>query len=81
MKIMLSELKAGEKAVIYSVNTELLMKQRLQDIGFIKGSEIHLVHSGPSGNPKAYFIKGSVIALRNCDAQKICVIKRGGERE
>lgn len=79
MNISLCELKIGECAVIDDINTDYSLKQRLQDIGLIKGSMVKVLHSSPCGNPRAYLIKGCVIALRNCDAKKILVTKRGGE--
>lgn len=77
MNFTLSELKTGETAIINNVTTDELFKKRLFDIGVIKGSVVKVLHSSPCGDPRAYLIKGCVIALRNCDAQKISVIKRG----
>lgn len=77
MQMTLYDLKIGETALVIDINTDICLKQRLRDIGLIKGSEIKALHSSPSGNPRAYLIKGSVIALRNCDAQKIIVLKCG----
>lgn len=77
MQITLNNLQVGETACVAEVNTEKALKQRLCDIGFLKNSEVKVVHSSPSGNPRAYLIRGSVIALRNCDAEKITVTKEG----
>ena len=77
MNITLCELKIGETGVIVNMQTDNGLKKRLQDIGLIKGSEIKVLHSSPCGNPRAYLIKGCVIALRNCDAKKI-LVSRGG---
>lgn len=77
MQMTLYDLKIGETALVIDINTEICLKQRLRDIGLIKNSRIKLLHISPSGNPRAYLIKGSVIALRNCDAQKIIVLKCG----
>ena len=77
MQMNLYDLKIGETAIIVDINTDRGLKQRLQDIGLIKKSEIKVLHSSPCGNPRAYLIRGSVIALRNCDAQKITVSKGG----
>ena len=77
MQITLYDLNIGETALVIDINTDICLKQRLRDIGLIKNSEIKVLHCSPSGNPRAYLIKGSVIALRNCDAQKIKVLKSG----
>ncbi|MGN1316495.1 MAG: ferrous iron transport protein A [Acutalibacteraceae bacterium] len=69
----------GELATVTSVNTQLSLKQRLYDIGLVPGSKIKVVHQSPAGNPRAYLVKGAVIALRNCDAQNITVRVEGNE--
>jgi ferrous iron transport protein A len=80
MIITLCELKIGETGVIVNIETDKALKKRLQDIGLIRGSKIKPLHSSPCGNPRAYLIKGCVIALRNCDAEKI-LVSRGGACE
>ena len=77
MQMTLYDLNIGETALVIDINTDICLKQRLRDIGLIKNSEIKVLHCSPSGDPRAYLIKGSVIALRNCDAQKIKVLKSG----
>lgn len=69
----LNKISTGEFAVVEAVDTALSLKQRLYDIGLVPGTKVKVVHQSPSGNPRAYLIRGSVIALRNCDAEKIIV--------
>lgn len=69
----LNKILTGEFAVVTSVDTELSLKQRLYDIGLVPGTRIKVVHQSPSGNPRAYMVRGAVIALRNCDAENIFV--------
>lgn len=73
MVISLDKLKNGCTATVLSIKTNASLKQRLMDIGFVKGATVKAVHQSPSGNPRAYLIKGVVIALRNCDASEIVV--------
>lgn len=73
MVISLDKLKNGCTATVLSIKTSANLKQRLMDIGFVKGATVKVVHQSPSGNPRAYLIKGVVIALRNCDASEIVV--------
>ena len=73
MQLSLYELKIGETGIVTDIFTNKAFKQRLQDIGLTKNSKVTVLHSSPCGNPRAYLIRGSVIALRNCDAQKIMV--------
>ena len=73
----LNKISTGEFAVVLSIDTELSLKQRLYDIGLVPGTKIKVVHQSPSGNPRAYLVRGAVIALRNCDAAKISVRVEG----
>ena len=69
----LNKILTGEFAIVVAVDTQISLKQRLYDIGLVPGTKIKVVHQSPSGNPRAYLVRGSVIALRNCDAEKITV--------
>lgn len=75
--VPLSHLKAGTTSIIDSVNSPDHMKRRLLDLGFCKGTRIKCVQYSPSGDPVAYMLRGTVIALRNEDACDI-LVKRGG---
>ncbi len=69
----LDKISTGEYATIIAVDTGLSLKQRLYDIGLVPNTKVKVVHQSPSGNPRAYLVRGTVIALRNCDAEKISV--------
>lgn len=69
----LDMISTGKLVTVISVDTQLSLKQRLYDIGLVPGTTIKVVHQSPSGNPRAYLVRGAVIALRNCDAEKISV--------
>ncbi len=47
------------------------MKRRLFDLGFYQGSKIKKTLVSPKGDPIAYKIRGTTIALRNSDAQYV----------
>ncbi len=49
------------------------MRRRLLDLGLIEGTCITCLQKSPSGDPTAYFIRGTVIALRAEDAAHILV--------
>lgn len=61
----------GECGTISSMDSCGELKRRLMDIGFIEGTKIKRLHSSPCGNPVAYLVRGTVIALRNSDSQNI----------
>ena len=75
----LLDLNIGEEAIIRELKIDNSLKFRLQDIGFLKNTKIKVLHSSPSGDPRAYFIKNTTIALRNKDAKNIIVQNEGEE--
>lgn len=69
----LSEIKIGEKATIYNINTEQNFKSRLLELGFVNGSQIKFAHKSPTNENIAYEIKGTIIGLRDIDAKNILI--------
>lgn len=69
----LDTLPIGKSAKIHSLTSNNLERRRMLDFGLIPGSQITAVYKSPFGNPTAYLIKGTVIALRNEDAKKILI--------
>ena len=69
----MNRLKRGVPAVISSLSTVGAMRRRLLDIGFTPGSPVPALFRSCSGDPVAYLICGSVIALRSEDAATIMV--------
>ncbi len=71
----LSELGIGQKGIVVNITSTPSEKIRFWDLGLIRGTIVQSLHKSPSGNPIAYSIMGAVIALRNCDANKISVLR------
>ena len=69
----LSDIDVGEKVTIAEVNAQKSLKRRLLDLGFIKGNRVCCVGKSALGDPKAYDIDGTVIAIRKNDAKNITV--------
>lgn len=69
----LAELKVGGKAKILSVDADINIKRRLQDIGLINGTTVECLYKSPLGDPKAFLIRGAVIALRFEDSNNILI--------
>ena len=61
----------GGKAVVASLDAAGLSRRRLLDLGLTPGSCVTCLFEAPSGNPRAYLIRGVVIALRNRDAAEV----------
>ena len=67
----LSELRPGERARVRENRTEGSMRRRLLDIGLIEDTEVACIGISPGGDPRAYLIRGAVIAIRACDGRNI----------
>lgn len=68
----LSSLAVGEKGKVVSLKDNDL-KRRFLDLGIIPGTIIKAERYSPSGNPIAFNIRGTIIAIRKDDANDICV--------
>ena len=66
-------LKPGQRGRVSSVRLCGNMRRRLFDIGLIEGTEVECVLKGLGGEPTAYRIRGSLIALRFEDSSQIFV--------
>lgn len=71
--IPLSALPCGKGAVVHRLETTGSMRRRLLDIGLTPGSRVRALFQSCSGDPTAYEICGSVIALRREDAATVLV--------
>ena len=73
----LSDLKQGEKALVFQINSKNEIARRFRDIGLINGTEISCIHKSPLGDPAAYMIRGALIAIRSEDADTVLVGNSG----
>tara|TARA_R110002020_G_scaffold475572_3_gene711057 strand:- start:3806 stop:4828 length:1023 start_codon:yes stop_codon:yes gene_type:complete len=73
----LSILKENETAKVIGISKEIRgdSRRRLLDLGFVKGAEVKIDLLNPLGDPKAFLIKGTSIALRQNQASKILIQK------
>lgn len=67
----LYELPLNSVGIIDSLNCEGNIKRRMLDLGLIKGTKITPVFKSPSGDPIAYEIRKTLIALRKEDSSLI----------
>lgn len=76
----LTALGCGQSAVIQSVQSKGAMYERLCDLGFTPNSLVTCLYTSIFGDPSAYRVKGTVIALRKRDAEQVQCHPSGGER-
>jgi ferrous iron transport protein A len=61
----------GGSAVIDSLDVTGPVRRRLLDLGLTPGTKIKCLYEAPSGDPKAYLVRNTVIALRKTDASTV----------
>jgi ferrous iron transport protein A len=69
----LSDISIGTECRISAIGTEGLMRRRLMDLGFVPGTKIECLRRSPAGDPTAYLVRGTVIALRKEDASYVYI--------
>lgn len=74
----LADLLPGEDGIIQTVETDAPLLQRLQDLGLLPGTCVQMRFASRSGDPVAYLVRGTVLALRLSTARSIIVDPRGG---
>ncbi|MGC4378726.1 FeoA family protein [Fictibacillus sp. Mic-4] len=62
--IPLSQVKTGEMFQINKIQLEGPLKRRLLDLGFIPGAVVEVLQKSPLGDPVAYRVSNTTIALR-----------------
>ena len=69
----LNEIMPGGFATVKEIITDGDMRRRLLDIGLIPGTRVECIGKSPGGEPKAFLVRGAVIAIRAEDAAGIAV--------
>lgn len=69
----LFDLEKGQKCLIDKILIKGDIKRRLLDLGLIPKTTVECVGISPSGDPKAFLIRGAVIALRRRECEKILI--------
>lgn len=69
----LNQLSPGESAIIAALECRGGIRRRLLDIGFINGTRVECVGQSPHGDPKAFLVRGAVMAIRSEDSRHILI--------
>ncbi|MBM7655321.1 FeoA family protein [Neobacillus cucumis] len=70
-KIQLVNGEKGNIIKITSLNLEGVMRRRLLDLGFVVGALVEVVRKSPLGDPIAFRVSQTTIALRKEESSKI----------
>lgn len=71
----LADLDVGQRARVSALLSGGALRRRLLDIGLIENTAVECVGCSPAGDPRAYLIRGAVIAIRARDGQEIMIEK------
>jgi ferrous iron transport protein A len=71
--VPLSQISVGCAAKIAGLELNGLLRRRIQDLGLIPGTTVECIRRGPAGDPTAYAVRGTTVALRKEDANLINV--------
>ncbi len=67
----LADLAVGQSGRVAAVSLDGVKRTRLQELGFLPGSVITALQESPFGDPVAYAVLDTVVALRRFDARHI----------
>ena len=67
----LDDLPLNKDGYIIDLKSQGALRRRKLDLGLIKNTLIKPVFISPSGDPTAYEVRGSIIAIRKKDAELV----------
>lgn len=71
--MQLSSLKEGQSAIIRRIGGNGALRQRILEMGLIKGAEIYVEKYAPLRDPLELIVKGYHVSLRVKEAEQIIV--------
>ncbi len=69
----LADLPDGEEAVVVALLCDGPVRRRLLDLGLVLGTRVRRRLAASGGDPVAYEIRGSVVALRLSTARQVLI--------
>jgi ferrous iron transport protein A len=76
----LDQLRAGQLAVIESIDGEGVLLQRLLEMGLLEGEEIEVLGFAPLGDPMEIRLRDYRLSLRRAEAAHVRV-RLSGDRQ
>lgn len=72
----LSQLKQGESGIVGEISEKCNIRERLWDMGLVRGTETVMLYSAPFGGPVEIALRGYRLVLRREDAANVDVVRR-----
>ncbi len=69
----LNSLGKGQYAKVVKVKAEGFTKRRLNELGIIPDTLIYFIRRSPLGDPVAFYVRGSAVAIRKTDLNNIII--------
>lgn len=69
----LDTLQVGQRAVVLAIEGEGPFRRRLLELGFLPGTPVERTGQAPLGDPLTIRVRGSVLCVRERDAQRVKV--------
>lgn len=76
--IPLSEAKTGSILLLTRIDVQGVMRRRLLDLGFVPQNEVEVLQRSPLGDPVAFRVNNTTIALRREESSLIYGELMGG---
>ena len=67
----------GATASVRTLHAKGSIRRRLLDMGLTEGAKATCLYESPAGDPKAYLIRGAVVALRSAEAKQVEIRREG----
>ena len=67
----MDRLRAGQRGTVEKIGLTGPLGRRLTDLGLVEGTRVACRMTAPRGDPLAFELRGTVIALRASDARRI----------
>ena len=71
--MLLSGLKAKEKAIIQGFQGDSAIQERLMELGIVPGTLVLLKRFAPLGDPMEIVVRGYSLSIRKEDAKQILI--------
>ena len=69
----LAQLRVGQSSRVTAVSLDGAKRTRMHELGFLPGTQVTALQESPFGDPVAYGVLDTVIALRRSDARNIII--------
>jgi len=70
-KKRLNEMNRGERGRVVDISSCGSLRQRIMDMGIVRGAEIEMVRCAPLGDPVEFLLKGYHLTLRRGEAANV----------